>query len=113
MQTWFSSHLYSTDWHALQKYTCSQRISFQQVKWPLQPLCSHPIKSCQIDFDNNFQLRLHMKLLLEVTHVRHSVRASLCACVRLRTQAPALHSGHASAVILCLISFRVQRKEPH
>lgn len=25
--------------------------------WLLRPLCSHPIRGCQIDFDNNFQLR--------------------------------------------------------
>lgn len=33
-------------------------------------LSSHPIKGCQIDFDNNFQLKPRMKLLLEVAHAR-------------------------------------------
>lgn len=53
-----------------------------QVNWLLQPLRSHPIKSCQIDFDNNFQLRLRTKLLFEGTHVHHSAPALVCVSVR-------------------------------
>lgn len=68
--------------HATQLHMHSPtRLTFQ-VNWLLQPLCSHPIKSCQIDFDNNFQLRLRTKLLFEGTLVHHSAPALVCLSVR-------------------------------
>lgn len=56
------------------------RLTFQ-VNWLVQPLRSHPIKSSQIDFDNNFQLRLR-KLLFEGTHVHHSAPALVWVSMR-------------------------------
>lgn len=58
----------------------STHLFFQHVNWLLQLL--HSIKSFQIDFDNNFQLRLGMKLLLEVTPVCYSAWACVCVCAR-------------------------------
>lgn len=125
-----SEHIYSIDWRTNSNtHTHTRTLSASHIatnhpgNWLLQRLCSHPIKGCQIDFDNNFQLKPRMKLLLEVTHVHLSLPRwdyAACGCVRSSAsvfcvwmQGKVSHSGHASPLWLyspCFISFHVKRK---
>jgi len=69
----------------------------------LQPLCSHPTKGCQIDFDNKFQLRLCINFCYKWhTYIFHSgerttLRVDIVVRVRVSTQGHLLHSRQSSS----------------
>lgn len=80
----------------------------------LQPLCSHPIKGSQIDFDNNFQLRLCINYCYKWhTYIFHPgdvitlcVDMSECVCLCVNTRACiAFQSVLCFLIIFCLFHF--------
>lgn len=92
------AHFYRilTDTYCRNRHAQSRHLSFQQVNWLPQLLCSHPIKSCQIDFDNKFSIKVAHKITVGGDACM-SFSTSVCVCMRAFA-----HAGTCAAFRSCL-----------